>query len=73
VLQSRRGRPPYRRALGGRFGSGLIAGRARLAAIVGLIVLGQHLGLTDWLAIAAIVTANARPKRDLPRPGDTIS
>jgi inner membrane transporter RhtA len=29
------------------------------AALTGLAVLGQALGLTDWLAIAAIVTANA--------------
>jgi inner membrane transporter RhtA len=29
------------------------------AALTGLIVLGQPLALTDWLAIAAIVTANA--------------
>jgi len=30
-----------------------------LAALIGLTVLGQSLDLTDWLAIAAIVTANA--------------
>ena len=29
------------------------------AALTGLIVLGQSLELADWLAIAAIVTANA--------------
>jgi len=29
------------------------------AALTGLVVLGQALGLADWLAIAAIVTANA--------------
>ncbi len=29
------------------------------AALTGLIVLGQSLELTDWLAVAAIVTANA--------------
>jgi inner membrane transporter RhtA len=29
-----------------------------LAALIGLIVLSQSLGLIDWLAIAAIVTAN---------------
>jgi inner membrane transporter RhtA len=29
------------------------------AALTGLVVLGQSLGLPDWLAIAAIVTANA--------------
>ena len=29
------------------------------AALTGLVVLGQALGRTDWLAIAAIVTANA--------------
>ncbi|HYZ53328.1 MAG TPA: EamA family transporter [Streptosporangiaceae bacterium] len=29
------------------------------AALTGLLVLGQSLGLADWLAIAAIVTANA--------------
>jgi len=29
-----------------------------LAALIGLIVLGQSLGLIDWLAIAAIVAAN---------------
>ncbi len=29
------------------------------AALTGLVVLGQSLGLADWLAIAAIVTANA--------------
>jgi inner membrane transporter RhtA len=30
-----------------------------LAALVGLVVLDQHLGRLDWLAIAVIVTANA--------------
>jgi inner membrane transporter RhtA len=30
-----------------------------LAALTGFVVLGQSLGLADWLAIAAIVTANA--------------
>jgi len=30
-----------------------------LAALIGLVVLHQSLGLVDWLAIAAIVTANA--------------
>jgi inner membrane transporter RhtA len=30
-----------------------------LAALVGLVVLGQSLGWADWLAIAAIVSANA--------------
>ena len=30
-----------------------------LAALVGLVVLNQHLGTLDWLAIAVIVTANA--------------
>jgi inner membrane transporter RhtA len=29
------------------------------AALTGLVVLGQTLGLADWLATAAIVTANA--------------
>ena len=29
------------------------------AALTGLVVLGQSLGFADWLAIAAIVTANA--------------
>jgi inner membrane transporter RhtA len=29
------------------------------AALTGLVVLGQSLGLPDWLAVAAIVTANA--------------
>ena len=29
------------------------------AALTGLVILGQALGLADWLAIAAIVTANA--------------
>lgn len=29
------------------------------AALTGLAVLGQALGLADWLAIAAIVTVNA--------------
>ena len=29
------------------------------AALTGLLVLGQSLGLADWLAVAAIVTANA--------------
>ena len=44
------------------------------AALTGLVVLGQALQPTDWLAIAAIVTANAvcltsggRPRA--PRPG----
>lgn len=41
------------------------------AALVGLIVLGQHLPTTDWLAIAAIVTANtAGALRAAPRPAD---
>jgi inner membrane transporter RhtA len=30
-----------------------------LAALVGLVVLGQALGVPEWLAIATIVTANA--------------
>jgi inner membrane transporter RhtA len=29
------------------------------AALTGLVVLGQTLGLADWLAVAAIVAANA--------------
>jgi len=29
------------------------------AALTGLIVLGQSVELADWLAVAAIVTANA--------------
>src|SRR5262249_21395100 len=29
------------------------------AALTGLVVLGQSLGLASWLAVAAIVTANA--------------
>jgi inner membrane transporter RhtA len=29
------------------------------AALIGLAVLGQSLAVADWLAIAAIVTANA--------------
>ena len=29
------------------------------AALTGLVVLGQTLGLASWLAVAAIVTANA--------------
>jgi inner membrane transporter RhtA len=29
------------------------------AALTGLVVLGQSLAVVDWLAIAAIVTANA--------------
>ena len=29
------------------------------AALTGLVVLGQSLGLVDWLAVAAVVTANA--------------
>lgn len=29
------------------------------AALTGLVVLGQSLGAADWLAIAAIVSANA--------------
>jgi len=29
------------------------------AALTGLVILGQRLALADWLAIAAIVTANA--------------
>jgi inner membrane transporter RhtA len=29
------------------------------AALTGLVVLGQSLGFADWLAITAIVTANA--------------
>jgi inner membrane transporter RhtA len=42
------------------------------AALTGLIVLGQSLGLADWLAIAAIVTANAvsvSTSRPAPGPG----
>jgi inner membrane transporter RhtA len=30
-----------------------------LAALIGLLILSQKLQLADWLAIAAIVTANA--------------
>ena len=37
------------------------------AALTGLIVLGQSLGLADWLAIAAIVTANAVAAAAQPR------
>ena len=29
------------------------------AALIGLVVLGQSLAFVDWVAIAAIVTANA--------------
>jgi inner membrane transporter RhtA len=29
------------------------------AAVAGVVILGQSLGLAEWLAIAAIVTANA--------------
>lgn len=29
------------------------------AALVGLLVLGQHIGMAAWLAIAVIVSANA--------------
>jgi inner membrane transporter RhtA len=29
-----------------------------LAALVGLVILGQTLGWAEWLAIATIVTAN---------------
>jgi inner membrane transporter RhtA len=49
------------------------------AALTGLIVLGQSLGLADWLAIAAIVTANVASistggprQRDRARPGPAI-
>lgn len=45
-----------------------------LAALVGLVVLDQHLDWASWLAIAVIVTANAtavatgaRPREDAPR------
>jgi inner membrane transporter RhtA len=30
-----------------------------ISALCGLAVLGQHLGVTEWAAIAAIVAANA--------------
>jgi len=32
---------------------------AVFAALTGLVVLGQSLAAADWIAIAAIVTANA--------------
>jgi len=40
------------------------------AALTGLVVLGQSLGFADWLAIAAIVTANAVSVRTAAPPSD---
>ena len=40
------------------------------AALTGLVVLGQSLGFADWLAIAAIVTANAVSVRTAAPPPD---
>src|SRR5215468_11982748 len=40
------------------------------AALTGLVVLGQSLGFADWLAIAAIVTANAVSVRTTAPPSD---
>jgi inner membrane transporter RhtA len=42
-----------------RFYSVFMSVNPLLAALIGLIVLNQSLGLIDWLAIAAIVMANA--------------
>jgi inner membrane transporter RhtA len=39
------------------------------AALTGLVVLGQALGPADWLAIAAIVSANAVSVGAAGRPG----
>lgn len=48
-----------------------------LAALVGLVVLGQTLGVLDWLSIAAIVTANTinvlAPPPSAPGTSRTIS
>jgi inner membrane transporter RhtA len=41
-----------------------------LAAFVGLVVLGQSLTIVDWLAIAAIVTANALSIATRATPGE---
>ncbi|MGH3099575.1 MAG: EamA family transporter, partial [Thermoleophilia bacterium] len=43
-----------------------------LAALIGLVVLDQSLGWVEWLAIAAIVTANTVSvlTADHPGPGD---
>jgi hypothetical protein len=37
----------------------LLGGRPQVRALTGLVVLGQSLEPADWLAVAAIVTANA--------------
>jgi inner membrane transporter RhtA len=50
--------PQALRRVPARFYSVFMSINPVLAAIIGLVVLGQHLGLTDWLSIAAIVTAN---------------
>jgi inner membrane transporter RhtA len=42
-----------------RFYSVFMSVNPLLAALIGLVVLHQSLGLIDWVAIAAIVTANA--------------
>jgi inner membrane transporter RhtA len=59
--------PQALRRVPARFYSVFMSINPVLAAIIGLVILGQHLGLTDWLAIAAIVSANTvaiatRPK-----------
>jgi inner membrane transporter RhtA len=40
------------------------------AALTGLVVLGQSLAFGDWLAIAAIVTANAVSVRTAAPPSN---
>ena len=50
---------PARPAPGpGRFFGVFMSVKPVLAALVGLAILGQSLGWAEWLAIAAIVTAN---------------
>jgi hypothetical protein len=57
-----------------------------LAVLVGMVILGQHLDVTSWAAVAVIVTANVvavmaprprsahrRPARDRPSGGGTRS
>jgi inner membrane transporter RhtA len=60
--------PQALRRIPARFYSVFMSINPVLAAIIGLVVLGQHLGLTDWLSIAAIVAANAVAIATRPQP-----
>lgn len=65
--------PQALRRIPARFYSVFMSINPVLAAVIGLVVLGQHLGLTDWLSIAAIVGANVvaiATRRGPARPED---